>query len=113
MAPEPQQPQPPKAGQVSRVFEQPPDAISFYSDQGLVFATPNEVTVQFYETVPGPPSGPGGQMQMVRSRLRATVVLSRAHALSIGQILIQKIEGAVPQPASQQQPGPITGEEKS
>jgi len=51
-------------------------------------------------------------MQMVRSRLRATVVLSRAHALSIGQILIQKVEGAVPQPATQQQPGPITGEEK-
>lgn len=110
MSPESQPPQPPKGGQVNRVYEQPPDAVSFYSDQGLVLGTPNEVVLQFYESVPGPPSGPSGQIQVVRSRLRATVVLSRAHALSIGRLLIQKVEGAVPQAVPEQQrSGPTAG----
>ena len=74
--------------EVNRLFEQPPDSVSFYCDLGQVFGTPNEVVMQFYETIPGPP-GPSGQIQVVRSRLRATVTLSRQHAGNIGTSLLR------------------------
>jgi hypothetical protein len=76
--------------QAQRVFEQPADAISFYSDLAQVIATPNEVLLQFYETIPGPP-GPDGLVQTARTRLRATVMLSRAHATRIGEIMREKL----------------------
>lgn len=72
-----------------RVFEQPPDAISFYSDLGQVLGTGNEIIIQFYETIPGPP-GPGGKITRVRTRLRATITFSIAHAAKIGNLLIEK-----------------------
>ena len=75
-----------------RVFEQPPDAISFYCDIGQVLATGNEVVVQFYETIPGPPD-PDGKITRVRSRLRATVTLSLPHATNIGKHLVKKTKG--------------------
>lgn len=74
--------------QVNRLFEQPPDSVSFYCDLGQVFGTPHEVVMQFYETIPGPP-GPSGQIQVVRSRLRATVMLSRDHAGNIANALLK------------------------
>lgn len=74
---------------MERVFEQPPDAISFYCDIGQVLATGNEIVLQFYETIPGPP-GPDGKITRVRSRLRATVILSLPHAANIGKHLIKK-----------------------
>lgn len=74
---------------VERIFEQPPDAISFYSELGQVFSTGNEIVVQFYETIPGPP-GPGGKIGRVRTRLRATVYLSIPHAANIGKTLVEK-----------------------
>jgi len=77
--------------QISRFFEQPPDALSFYADFGQVFSTANEVVIQFYETIPGPP-GPDGQIKNVRSRLRATVTLSIPHARNIGKLLVEKTE---------------------
>ena len=46
--------------QVTRIFEQPADAISLYSDFAQIMGTGHEVVLQFYETIPGPP-GPGGQ----------------------------------------------------
>lgn len=72
-----------------RIYEQPPDAISFYSEIGQVFATENEVVLQFYETIPGPP-GPGGRITTARSRLKATVTLSLKHAANMGKLLTQK-----------------------
>jgi hypothetical protein len=78
--------------QVSRVFEQPPDTVSFYSDFAQVLGTLHEVVLQFYETIPGPPAGPTAQVQMVRSRLRATVVVSKSHAANIGRLLLQNVE---------------------
>jgi hypothetical protein len=83
----------PKAAPVmiERIFEQPPDAISFYCDLGQVFSTGNEVVVQFYEAIPGPPS-PQGNITRVRTRLRATVTFSTPHAKNIGKTLIERTE---------------------
>lgn len=74
-----------------RVFEQPADAISFYSDFAQVVASGNEVLLQFYETIPGPP-GPDGQVQIATTRLRATVMVSRPHAERIGQIIREQLQ---------------------
>lgn len=77
--------------QVQRLFEQAPDAISFYCDMAQILEGPGEVTLQFYETIPSPP-GPGGTITTVRSRLRATVFLNYKHARNIGKLLIEKTE---------------------
>lgn len=74
---------------MERVFEQPPDSISFYCEMGQVFATENEIVLQFYETIPGSPN-PEGKITKVRTRLRATVTLSIPHAVNIGKTLVQK-----------------------
>ena len=79
----------PGAGQITRVFEQPADALSFYSDYAQVIGTENEIVLQFYETIPGAP-GPSGALQMVRSRLRANVVIGKNHALNIGRLLLER-----------------------
>lgn len=77
--------------EVSRVFEQPADAISLYSDFAQIFGTGHEVILQFYETIPGPP-GPGAKVQIVRSRLRATIAVSLSHAANIGRLLLEQLE---------------------
>jgi|GEM_PF-1288214 len=82
------------AASLERIFEQPPDAISFYCEMGQVFATENEMVMQFYETIPGPPGGPTGSISRVRTRLRATVTLSFLHAANIGKLLIEKTKKA-------------------
>jgi len=79
--------------QVKRVFEQPSDAISFYSDIAQVMSTGNEVLLQFYETIPGPPSG-NGQILDPKSYLRATITVSVPHALSMGKLLLDKVAEA-------------------
>lgn len=76
--------------ELSRIFEQPPDFVSFYSDYALVLATGNELVLQFYETVPGPP-GPDGKIMQVRTRLRATITVSEAHAKNLGNLLLKEI----------------------
>ncbi len=85
--------------QVTRVFEQPEGAPSFYADFAQVTGTGHEVILQFYETIPGPP-GPGGQVQMVRTRLRATIIISIPHAVNIGKLLLEhgKVSPTFPQP---------------
>ena len=80
-----------KPREIQRIFEQPPDAISFYSDMGQVIATGNEVVLQFYETIPGTPD-PEGHPKNVRSRLRATITISHAHAKRIGKLLLERGE---------------------
>ena len=75
--------------QVNRVYEQPPDAVTCYCEIAHITGTGHEVVMQFYETVPGPPSA-GGKIQMVRSRLRATVVVNKAHAVNIGRLLLKQ-----------------------
>jgi hypothetical protein len=77
---------------VPRFYEQAPDAVSFYSDIGQVLYTGNEVVLQFYETIPGPPAESGGGIKNVRSRLRATITISTLHAHNIGKLLLEKIE---------------------
>lgn len=74
---------------VKRTYEQPPDAISVYSDFAQVIGTENEVVLQFYESIPGTP-GPRGQVETVRTRLRATIIVSPAHASNIGRLLTQQ-----------------------
>lgn len=76
---------------VNRLFEQGPDAISFYSDFAQVFNTGHEIVLQFYETIPGTP-GPGGNIQSIRTRLRSTIYLSHAHAANIGNLLLKQLE---------------------
>ena len=83
----------PEEIQVPRLYEQPPDAVSFYSDIGQVLYTGNEVVLQFYETIPGPPES-GGVIKNVRSRLRATITVSISHAHNIGKLLLEKVEEA-------------------
>lgn len=80
--------QPSSALQVNRVFEQPESSVSFYSDFAQVLGTGHEVVLQFYETIPGAP-GPGGSIQVVRTRLRATITISISHAANIGNLLIK------------------------
>lgn len=79
---------------INRVFEQPEGAISCYSDMTQVIGTGNEVALQFYETIPGPP-GPDGSIQMVRTRLRATISISIPHAMNIGNLLIKQAKTSV------------------
>ena len=88
----------PGVAQIDRIYEQPPDAVSFYSDTAQILGTGLEVVMQFYETIPGAP-GPGGMIQMVRSRLRSTVTISKAHAANIGRLLIKhaEVKEAAPQ----------------
>ncbi len=74
---------------IERTFEQHPDAISFYSDLGQVFATDHEVVLQLYETIPGIPE-PGGKVSKVKTRLRATITFSHPHAIIIGDVLSKK-----------------------
>lgn len=82
-------PEPSSGGtQITRVFEQPPDAISLYSDFAQIVGTGHEVVLQFYETIPGAP-GAGGEIQIVRTRLRATIIVSKPHAANIGNLLIK------------------------
>lgn len=84
---------------LNRVFEQPADAIALYSDLGQVMGTGQEVLLQFYETIPGPP-GSKGMPEVVRSRLRVTITLSKAHAANIGRLLLQHGETGGPPAAS-------------
>ncbi len=76
------------AGKAKRVFEQPPDAISLYSDMAQVLATRHEVLLQFYETIPKQPDA-NGEITEVTSRLRVTVVLSPAHAANVAKTLME------------------------
>jgi hypothetical protein len=85
----PEEKQTSKETQIERVFEQPADAISFYCDLGQIVSTGNEIVMQFYEAVPGPP-GPTGQISRVRTRLRATITVSFPHAQNIGKLLVEK-----------------------
>lgn len=82
----------PKEKQIQRIFEQPPDAISFYCEMGQVIGTKNEIILQFYDSIPGPP-GPSGLPMNLRTRLRATIILSHPHARNIGKLLMEKVEG--------------------
>lgn len=79
--------------QVPRKFEQPADAISFYSDFALIVGTQNEVVLQFYETIAGPP-GPELQVETAATRLRATVMVSRPHAQRIAELLLERVQQA-------------------
>ncbi len=81
----------PKQLQIERIFEQPADAISFYSDMMQIISTGNEIVIQAYEAIPGPP-GPEGHITKIRTRLRATITVSKAHTKNIGNLLIQKTE---------------------
>lgn len=94
-------------GQINRIFEQSDEALSCYSDFAQVFFTGSEVVLQFYETIPGAP-GHDGQIQMVRTRLRATISVSVPHAKNIGDLLIKQVSmSEEPQPQV-----PQTGETK-
>jgi len=81
--------------QAQRLFEQPSDAVSFYSDMAQVLRTGNEIVLQFYETIPGPP-GPDERITVVRTRLRATIMVSIPHATNIGEVLRTRIQESIP-----------------
>ena len=90
-----------KTESVKRLFEQPADAITCYSDVAQILRTGPEIVMQFYETIPGPPSPPQGNITSVRSRLRATVILSTQHARTLGELLLKQLEAE----AEQAKPG--------
>lgn len=74
---------------MERVFEQPLDSISFYSEMAQVLATGNEIIVQFYETIPGAPDLKGN-IEKAKTRLRATITLSYPHAANMGKLLTER-----------------------
>jgi hypothetical protein len=76
--------------EVSRTYEQPFEAISFYCDLAQVINTGHEIVVQLYETIPGPPL-PSGQISKVITRLRATVTLGSRHAQNLGKMLVERV----------------------
>jgi len=80
-----------KTSQVQRIYEQPAEPLAFYSDLTQIIQTGHEITIQFYESIPGPPSN-NGTIVSVRTRLKSTVTLSISHASNIGKILLQKVE---------------------
>lgn len=69
-----------------RSFVHREDAISFYSDYIQVIAPKEEIILNVYETIPGPPS-PSGGIESAESRLRATIVMSKARAQRLGELL--------------------------
>ena len=95
--------------QAQRVFEQPGDAVSLYSDFVQVVQAEHEVYLQFYDTIPGPPvEAQGGQAapNTVRTRLRVTIVLTPSFARKI----VDLIKSSVTLPeASTAQAGPTGG----
>jgi hypothetical protein len=76
--------------EAERTYEQPHEAISFYSDTAQVIHTGPEVILQFYETIPGVPAS-SGQIPKVTTRLRATITISIPHAKNLGALLTEKI----------------------
>lgn len=80
---------------ITREYVQPDDAISFYAEQGQVFRTGNEIMLQLYETIPGPPVEEGGKIDKVLTRLRATVTLSPAHARNLAELILKRATQAV------------------
>lgn len=101
--------QQPQGVQVTRLFDQHPEALSFYSDFSQIVGTDNEIYLQFYETIPSPPNA-SGQVTQVRTRLRATIAMSRPHSLTMARNLLQQIgtggapgqTGGAPGPAGSQ-----------
>lgn len=83
---------------VNRVFEELAGAVSFYSDYVQVISTGEEVIVQFYDTIPGPPAAPGSAV-MVRTRLRTTITLSFAHAGRLANLLAQHASKGTTKPS--------------
>ena len=80
-------PEQPSGIQVQRTFDETSsDFVAFYSDFAQILCTNEEVRLQFYETIPGPP-GEDGVVASATSRLRASVTVSLAHAQRIGQRL--------------------------
>lgn len=75
--------------EIERFYEQPPDAISFFSDMAQVIHTGNEILLQFYENIPGPP-GKDGHVKQARTLLRATVTLTIPHAQNLGKLLTER-----------------------
>ncbi len=74
---------------IPRIYEQPDHATSFYSDLAQITATGHEVVVQFYESIPGAPDKEG-KIPNVKTRLRATVTISKVHARNLGKLLLEK-----------------------
>ena len=85
-------PQPTDRGesQERRVFDQPSDALPIYSDLTQIVGTSNEIILQFYESIPGIPGQSGGPEEMT-TRLKATIVMSMAHAAILGRLLMERI----------------------
>jgi hypothetical protein len=85
---------------LERVFEQPPDAVVCYSDLVQMTGSEHEIVIQFYESIPGPPQQPSGGPANVKSRLRASVIVSREHAAKIGNGLLQASATSVKPPVA-------------
>ena len=79
----------PEVIQIQRIYEQPSDLVSFYCDMTQIISTGNEIIMQFYEAIPGPP-GPEGKITHMRNRLRSTVTISFPHARNIGKLLVER-----------------------
>ncbi len=76
---------------IPRIYEQPDNAISLYSEMAQIIGTGNEIVIQFYESIPGPPDKEG-KITKVTSRLRATVTISKAHAKNVGKLLLEEVK---------------------
>jgi hypothetical protein len=76
---------------LQRFFDQHPNSVSFYCDFAQIINTGNEIVLQFYESIPDPPTQKG-TIDSIKTRLRATITINVKHAKNIGKLLIEKSE---------------------
>lgn len=73
---------------VRRTFEFAPDHVMFYSDYANLVSTDTEVMLSLYHTVTSLPDK-DGHLKGAISYRKASVTMSHAHAVSIGEFLVK------------------------
>ncbi len=75
---------------VTRVLNNQKMQFHFFLDYAQIINTEKEIVMQFYESIPGPPS-PDSQIKNVKTRLKATITVGLPHAETIGKLLLKKM----------------------
>lgn len=104
MCPERSDSEPDQRQGVEREFVQPKEAPSFFSDYVHITNTGTELILQFYETRPGAPKPPEGEVKDAESVLRATVQVTPQHAARLLNTLAQHMEALDYEITSEEEP---------
>ena len=76
------------AKKMRRAFEFAPDHVMFYSDFANVISTDTAVILALYSTAPDL-TDPAGAITGVTGYRKATITMSHAHALKMGEFLVK------------------------